>query len=390
MGNRSSSVAKSRSRDKHMTQLGQTETTLADNQAFVSPDMNSTSLEIMRSKKITNSMPRLSLAKVMKNSCVFKQEEPIEDEGIVFNKLSETKCMNRSRHKLSQTAKWNHKNSQSGAFDITKVRNQSPIKGKAYEIKFTKNGDNDKIHLEGILEKYHPGFSMMYVPRECKIKPTYFEYYSSSIQYLKVPLRRIFIKDIESVSKVQVETASPTRIRRPIRHQFEIIMKPTWRPKKTLFEEKDDLKIDEEKSSSIIQRPNSTVGLRASDRHLMPKPQMLEKYKESIKDSPRKKQKKKVEGIWNVNGVSFGTKKEAEEYRKYIYGNKIRLSTLKNEEKIEVKNPKKWIDSLAGNHTWNNRELEWYLSEQRMLFSAKSKDECNRWIFLLNWLMEHR
>jgi hypothetical protein len=45
-----------------------------------------------------------------------------------------------------------------------------------------------------------------------------------------------------------------------------------------------------------------------------------------------------------------------------------------------------YIKSLSGQNTWSNREIEWYVSEERMLFSCLSEEEADRWVLVLNWL----
>jgi len=51
-----------------------------------------------------------------------------------------------------------------------------------------------------------------------------------------------------------------------------------------------------------------------------------------------------------------------------------------------TRNPCHWILGLGGHTTWTNRELEWYLAEERLLFSCLSEEECDRWVTLLHWL----
>eukprot|EP00826_Nyctotherus_ovalis_P005417 TRINITY_DN11220_c0_g2_i1.p1 TRINITY_DN11220_c0_g2~~TRINITY_DN11220_c0_g2_i1.p1 ORF type:complete len:383 (-),score=64.72 TRINITY_DN11220_c0_g2_i1:106-1254(-) len=323
-------------------------------------------------RTIESSATKESPLQIQKN--LMNQEEMVEDEGDVNTQI---KSVSRAR-------RHNFIALSTKPYFLTKTANEPPTKGKPLEIKFEKVSDLDKVHLEGTLDKYHPGFSSMYVPRECKVKPKYFEYYSSSVQYLKVPLRRILIEDIESASRVKICAAETAKQRKSGKYQFELIMKPGWDPKKSCFEESKD----PEAQVPVIPRPHSATALRASRNHLMPKPLLLNKYKETLEVTLTKRRCKKAEGVWNVAGVYFASKSEAKAYREFVQRHGIRLFTLKAEERIEVKNPKKWINSLSGNHTWNNRELEWYLSEQRMLFSARSKEECKKWVYVLNWLMQ--
>ncbi len=44
--------------------------------------------------------------------------------------------------------------------------------------------------------------------------------------------------------------------------------------------------------------------------------------------------------------------------------------------------------SIPSPDTWTSREKEWESAEIRLLFSMSSKEQCDRWILLLNWLAE--
>lgn len=65
---------------------------------------------------------------------------------------------------------------------------------------------------------------------------------------------------------------------------------------------------------------------------------------------------------------------------------KDNLSIPKNRETLDTRNPAGWIKNLGGINTWSNRELEWYLAENRLLFSCFSDQECDRWVCMLNWM----
>lgn len=64
------------------------------------------------------------------------------------------------------------------------------------------------------------------------------------------------------------------------------------------------------------------------------------------------------------------------------------LAIPEMKEILETRNPSGWIQNLGGLNTWSNRELEWYLSEGRLLFSCITNEECDRWVCLLNWLAQ--
>lgn len=87
-----------------------------------------------------------------------------------------------------------------------------------------------------------------------------------------------------------------------------------------------------------------------------------------------------------VDNIAFPKEDEVSDYRAYIKGNEQRLGSVSKCENIGVKNPKKWIKGISGPNTWNNRLLEWYTAEERLIFVAKTEKDCNMWIRLLNWL----
>jgi len=270
-------------------------------------------------------------------------------------------------------------------------------------IRLQKNLEPAKSYYKGILEKYHPGFSLLYVPRECKITKDYFEYYSVSSQHFKLPLVRLMLEDIESVSRVHVYLPESLNLdsKGNPRCQFEIIMNSSWSlQKSSLSTIRSSLKIanpQQTYSRNIMPRSHSFCPVQPETGHLMPKPALFSRYEKEM-DSSFSQQKlskirelnKGAEKLWTLTNVIFTDYKEAQEYEQFLIQNEKRLSRISTNEKIETKNPKKWIQSLAGWNTWNNRELEWYLAESRMLFSANSEDDCNRWVMLLNWLLNRK
>ena len=46
-----------------------------------------------------------------------------------------------------------------------------------------------------------------------------------------------------------------------------------------------------------------------------------------------------------------------------------------------------WIKTLSSVNTWSNREIEWFVSEERLLFATASEEEADRWVLVLNWLI---
>ena len=284
-------------------------------------------------------------------------------------------------HKRSKSAsKWTNK----------KVSNhylQTTASVKRFNtLNFQRQIYPNTIHLRGILKKYHPGFAVMYVPRECRITSNYFEYYSSGINSLKIPYARLNFADIKSVSCVSVYP--PGKFDKEfIRHQFEIIMNNNWTLKKSYYHFiNEDSKEDNvmEKNYITIQSRSTMHTKSLTKGHLLPKPLLLERYE---RKEPLIQPAKYVKNTYTIDNIVFNSKEEVISYKKFVKENKNSVTAVRRKEVIETKNPKKWIKNLAGAHTWGNRELEWYLADQRMLFAANTKDECNKWVLLLNWLI---
>ena len=64
------------------------------------------------------------------------------------------------------------------------------------------------------------------------------------------------------------------------------------------------------------------------------------------------------------------------------------LSIPKEEEILDSKSPVGWIKNMSGNDTWSHREIDWYLTENRLLFSCQSDEECDLWVGILNYLIK--
>lgn len=65
---------------------------------------------------------------------------------------------------------------------------------------------------------------------------------------------------------------------------------------------------------------------------------------------------------------------------------KDNLAIPRAKELLDTRNPAGWIGTLGGKNTWTNRELEWYLAEDRLLFSCITDEECDKWVCILNYL----
>ena len=63
------------------------------------------------------------------------------------------------------------------------------------------------------------------------------------------------------------------------------------------------------------------------------------------------------------------------------------LSIPVGEEVLDSKSPVGWMKNMRGLDTWSHREIDWYLSENRLVFSCQSDKECDLWVTILNYLI---
>ncbi len=64
------------------------------------------------------------------------------------------------------------------------------------------------------------------------------------------------------------------------------------------------------------------------------------------------------------------------EYKKFVQEKGRQLVKLQSKQSIEFPD------------TWTSRQKEWESGDNRLLFSVKSRDQCDKWILLLNWLVD--
>jgi hypothetical protein len=57
---------------------------------------------------------------------------------------------------------------------------------------------------------------------------------------------------------------------------------------------------------------------------------------------------------------------------------------------LNSKSPIGWIKNMSSIYTWSNREIEWYMAEERLLFSCLTDEECDRWVCMLNWVVSKK
>ena len=89
-----------------------------------------------------------------------------------------------------------------------------------------------------------------------------------------------------------------------------------------------------------------------------------------------------MEDILRIGGISLQNQQQ------FVEKVKASLAIPAMKEILESRKPASWIKNLGGLNTWSNRELEWYLAEDRLLFACLSDEECDRWVCMLNWLIQ--
>ncbi len=284
--------------------------------------------------------------------------------------------------------------------------------GTTYVVDLDKllpNYKQKSVYLSETLEKYHPGFTLSFVARVCEVSNDFFQYYSVASRHFKLPLLRLELADVQSVSKVHVNVPATYCDILPARRgtQFEILMRPGWTLARSKLALQESFPLTLKSHHAVLHRArrrnlfagrSQSLGgyplrkgaaVQRANKvdcgHLMPRPLLLRKLAETKRVTAGRETEKKER--WVVDGVTFEGEKEAREYMQYVKENAAALARVSPPERIETKSPNKWISGISGFHTWNNRELEWYLAEERMLFVATTAEECSRWVFLLNWLL---
>lgn len=198
------------------------------------------------------------------------------------------------------------------------------------------------VFYSGDLYKYHPGFTNNYIARYCRITRTkIFFYKNSNCSRASPPLIILKIGDIDRIKCLKNDDKSKKKI-----YLFEICLKPDWCQSRTIL------------LNSIIVPVESL-----------------------------KKMQNRTEKVYFVDEIAFENTEDVMNFKDFVKNQGHNFTENKETACFNSKNPKKWIKSCSGSQTWNNRELEWFFAENRMLLATESNDERNRWIWILNWLL---
>ncbi len=243
------------------------------------------------------------------------------------------------------------------------------------------------IFFKGNLLKYHPGFSSPYIVKHCRIARAGFMYGVSQCKFdANVPLTAINYEDMERACRVDVPLPGKRGARTKRLFQFEVFMRPGRELCKSRVRNVFLLHPHsgsgrnnklEDKSRNQLDRAYTVEG------HLMVRPKSLAKYSSSLnkpKTGSDKSAQPPIQKI-SVDNVLFESEEEALGYVEFV---RLNGSSLLAVKQTETRSPQKGVSS------WNSRELEWYCAEERLLFASESMEECETWVWALNWMISQR
>eukprot|EP01022_Parablepharisma_sp_SALTPOND_P024678 TRINITY_DN552_c5_g1_i1.p1 TRINITY_DN552_c5_g1~~TRINITY_DN552_c5_g1_i1.p1 ORF type:complete len:410 (+),score=33.08 TRINITY_DN552_c5_g1_i1:4447-5676(+) len=228
--------------------------------------------------------------------------------------------------------------------DKEKYKRQLKTEFRASPLELLSSRSPDHVFLSSDLLKYHPSFGKQFITRHCQITRLCFKYYKDMYNAdLYSPIMTIPYGDIEEVKRIPMDTLVRGKAGAGKCH-FEIFVKPIfW----------------------LRRQQQLKLGISQSE----PKaPEQVKTKKKSL-----------------VDKVAFEDEDEAKDYISFVKAKGTSLA--KSEKKLKTKLSKASFKSTPGKGTWRNREVEWYMAEERMVFGAKSVEECERWIWVLNWLL---
>lgn len=209
--------------------------------------------------------------------------------------------------------------------------------------KFLSN-DSNKVIYESELLKFSPGIKENHYLKWAQLTCHEFRYYKdhiSAVGWPDHPLVTLPLHRIERVERVAVRISSARTPQLP--HQFEIFLRDAG----------DKRPAEEVPKNSVSQMPSS---------HSL--------YTSQLRRSAL------------ASGMSI---KDKRQYIDYVNNNAAILSKVAMKE--QIKGSKK-LKGLAGSDTWSNRECIWKQLKERHIYAHEDKLECEKWVFVLNWLID--
>ncbi len=81
-------------------------------------------------------------------------------------------------------------------------------------------------------------------------------------------------------------------------------------------------------------------------------------------------------------------KKDKNSYLEYVKAKAPTLTRVAIRQRIERQGQSAWIPSLSGTDTWSSREKIWKTLKTRHVFAHANKADCEKWVFVLNWIID--
>ena len=202
----------------------------------------------------------------------------------------------------------------------------------------------DKVIYEGELLKFSPGIKENHYVKWVQLTCKEFRYYKdrfSAVGHTDHPLIIVPLSQIDKVERVSVKISSPRSTRTP--YQFEIFLK------------------------------DSNSGQEYKETKL-PKNNVQQSFQSMYNSQLRR------------SALAFGMSiKSKKEYFDYVNNNAKILSKVVMEEELKGNTE---VTGNSGPDTWSNRAYIWEQLKERHIYAHEEKLECEKWVFILNWILD--
>jgi len=223
--------------------------------------------------------------------------------------------------------------------------------------------DETKVIYEGELLKFLPNVKQQYYAKWAQITKREFKYFKDRLsagEWLAQPLISISLLDIEKVERVSVKLDSKGIVktkdsRGP--YQFEIIL-----------------------------RPNSPTKSHISSRSRSAK--KANEFPESNKNSIRNKSP--AASIYNASQIrkmDLGAM-DKKSYMDYVKNKADELKKVGKKEELKKQINITKAKGISGIETLTSREKIRKNIQERHIYACNEKMESERWVFVLNWVIE--
>jgi len=360
--------------------------------------------------------------KVEKTKITTKKQSSSENIQIILKEIKQLNTLIRNdiAEQIIPEVEEEHKESIVNSLPKQEDKELQTIKDIVPVYLAERDGELDEqVYLEGELEKYRPGMSVLYIRRWCEVSFTHFKYYKSqwrSVYSLRKPIISIPFECVESIQRVDVKV--PEKSKKHL-FQFEIFLKKDV--SLSLLAKNIEYSVDEKESvlSNKTTPGKSIANTKNSERKLgntfinsqscqADNADSLIESKNTIRgghlmrsrtinrklNHGNKPNKIKNEVI-EYEGMRFKDKKQLKRFKKFKKKYEEEARTVIVIEKVNIKNPLGCISKLSSKvynkvidcNTWTNKECEWFEAEGRFLFACNDLALCNKWVVALNWLL---